>query len=406
MSQFQEHPAAVFLRRIAAADGRTVELRRVLTQRAIFAEISATALLEPSLALLLEKCCRGAAEGCDAPMAKVLESRQGQMLIRAEFGLDPDVIGTVRVDEDTGNPAGECFANGTPVCVRDVRRQPGYHLPPIYGRYGVVSTANLPIVGISGRYGVLEIDCMDERDFDALDVSFLAGIAGTIADAVERVRRQTAMQAAYDAREHLLKEHHHRVRNSYQIILGQLQRHAMQATTENSRRRFEDVERRVFAVASLYDYLTGAGLAEDRIEFCNYLRDLCGRVRDFYGLPDREIELACGCPEISLEYDAGTCTAFGAVVNELVANAVEHAFDGTSGHIHVGLAAKTANEPVLTVSDNGAGFGETPPDGIGLSVVERLVSGAGGSITRVPSEGGTTWRIALPPGRSRSEPRQ
>jgi two-component sensor histidine kinase len=359
--------------------------------------VSATALLEPWLQVLLEKCCRVAAEGCMAPMAKVLEHTGRELLIRATFGIDLGSAGTVRIADDPGNPAGEAFETGAPIIVGDVRRRPDYHLPPIYPRYGVVSTVNVPIVGVSGRYGVLEIDCTEEREFDALDISFLAGIAGTIADAVERVRRQSALQAAHDAREQLLREHHHRARNNYQVILGQLQLHALRATSEDSRRRFDEVERRVFAMASLYDYLVGSGLPEDRVDFCRYIADLCGRMREFYGTDEQRIELACHCPEVAVTFDIDTATAFGTVTNELVANAIEHAFGGKEGRIELRIEHDGAGA-ALIVADNGAGFGQDAPKSIGLGLVHRLVQGAGGSMMRVPTETGTTWRIALPAG--------
>jgi two-component sensor histidine kinase len=116
---------------------------------------------------------------------------------------------------------------------------------------------------------MLEIDDAQPRDFDTLDLSFLASIAEVIADAVERVRRQSSLQAVSEARELLLPEHHHRVRNSYQIIIGRLQRHMHEASTENSRRRFDDVRRRVFALASLYDHLVGTSAAGP-LDFCRY----------------------------------------------------------------------------------------------------------------------------------------
>jgi two-component sensor histidine kinase len=396
---FREHPAAAFLRGMAEAESGRVPLDRVIRQRAIFAEVSATALLEPSLQTLLEKSCRAAAEGCEVRMAKVLEHVDGELLISATFGLDPEAAGTVRIADDPGNPAGECFQTGVPTVLPDVRRCPDYHLPPIYPRHGVVSTVNVPIVGRRGRYGVLEIDCTEEREFDALDITFLASIAGTIADAVERVRRHSALQAAHDAREQLLREHHHRVRNGYQVILGQLELHAMHATTENSRRRFEEVERRVFAMAALYDYLVGTGLPEGRIDFCRYIADLCGRMREFYGIDEIGVELACHCPEVEVCFGIDTATAFGTVVNELVANATEHAFGGTGGRIDIRIE-NGADGAALTVADDGTGFDQAEAQAIGLGVVRRLVEGAGGSLTRLPTERGTTWRIALPRGRA------
>src|ERR1041385_5059798 len=95
MPQYREHPAAEFLRDFPVREGEMVPLERVVAQRAAFAELSATALLETSLEVLLAKACGVAARGCDAPMVKVLEHlpEEGQFLICAGFGLQPDVVG-------------------------------------------------------------------------------------------------------------------------------------------------------------------------------------------------------------------------------------------------------------------------------------------------------------------------
>ncbi|HEX5453597.1 MAG TPA: GAF domain-containing protein [Stellaceae bacterium] len=398
MSEFRKHPAATFLRSIPIDASAAVALERVVRQRAGLAELCVAALLQPSLDILLAEACRVAAEGSDAPFAKVLEHQpeERQFLVRAGVGWKPGVVGNARAAEDPDNPAGESLAARRPVTVRDVRRRQDYHLPPIYPEHHIVSTANVPILGTAGFYGVLEVDRSDDRPFDALDTTFLATIAGIIADAVERVRRQAALQAAHDARAVLLREHHHRARNNYQSIMARLQRHALEATDADSRRRFEDVERRVFGLAALYDYLVSSDSTEKRLDFADYLSGLCTRMREFYGADEKGIELACDCNAAAVAYDAETCLALGAAVNELTANAIEHAFGPNGGRIAVQLRNGGAGQS-LVVMDNGAGFDKARPASIGLSVVDQLVSGAGGSLSRSTADGGTVWTIALPP---------
>lgn len=398
MPIFRDHPAAEFLRNFPVAPGERVPLDRVIAHRAIFAELSATALLEPALDVLLAKACSVAARACHVPMAKILEHRpeENAFLIIAGTGLDPDVVDHVRVRADASNPAGEAFATGRPVAVRDVRSQPAYHLPPVFAVHGVVSSANVPIIGLSGPYGVLEVDSREARDFDLLDLSFLASIAEIIADAIERVRRQAHLQALSEARLLLLQEHHHRVRNSYQVLIGRLHQHMRQATTKNSRRRFEEVSRRVFALASLYDHLVRTN-TPGPLDLCRYLADLCRYMQEFYSPEERSIELVAECPDLRLPFDVDTCTALGTVVNELVANALEHAFPKAGGRIEVRVAREEGSV-VLIVADNGVGFSEAEHETVGLGVADRLVAAAGGKLSRLPASEGTRWSIRLPLG--------
>src|SRR5579883_2452130 len=397
MTELPEHPATTLLRSFSVEEHATVSLQRVVRQRAAFAELYDAAMLQPSLDVLLETSCRVAAEACDAPLAKVLRHlpQEKQFIVRAGFGWNPGVVGHARASDKPDNPAGESLRSRRPVAVRDVRQRQDYHLPPIYPEHHIVSSTNVPVIGVSGFYGVLEVDRREERPFDALDSTFLISVAGIVADAVERVRREAALQAAHDARAVLLREHHHRVRNNYQTLVARLQRHARQATTEDARHRFKDVERRVFTLAALYDHLLGMGLPEGPIDFSRYLADLCERMRTFYGVEEHAIELTCGCDDIGVTFDPDTCTAIATVVNELVANAVEHAFGEAGGRIDIRLQ-RGAEGPVLTVFDNGSGLPSTRPESIGLAVARDLLSGVGGSMS-VTANGGTTWTINLPP---------
>jgi two-component sensor histidine kinase len=396
MPKFGEHSTAALLHGLRVDPQALVSLQRVVHQRACFAELFAAAQLETSLEALLAEACRVAAEGCDAPFAKVLEHRPDEagFLVVAGVGWAPGVVGQARAVDDPSNPAGESFATRRAVSVRDVRQRKDYHLPPIYRDHHIVSSANVPIMGVTGFYGVLEVDRPDDRPFDVLDSSFLASVAGIIADARARVRREAALQAAHDARAVLLREHHHRVRNSYQALLARLHRHAQDASSDNSRRRFEDVERRVFALASLYDHLVGSQPPAERLDLSRYLGDLCERMRDFYGVDERDIKLVCRL-ETGIVHDLDACTALGTVVNELVANAYEYAFGPAGGDIEISLV-RTASGPVLSIADNGTGLGQARPESIGLSLVEKLITGIGGSIS-VASNAGTRWTIELPP---------
>jgi two-component sensor histidine kinase len=118
-------------------------------------------------------------------------------------------------------------------------------------------------------------------------------------------------------------------------------------------------------------------------------------MRTFYGVEEHAIELTCGCDDIGVTFDPDTCTAIATVVNELVANAVEHAFGGAGGRIDIRLQ-RGAEGPVLTVFDNGSGLPSARPESIGLAVARDLLSGVGGSMS-VTANGGTTWTINLPP---------
>jgi two-component sensor histidine kinase len=101
-------------------------------------------------------------------------------------------------------------------------------------------------------------------------------------------------------------------------------------------------------------------------------------------------------------------TALAVVLNELMQNAVDHAFprDGAGpvqGRVVVTLA-RLDGELVVEVVDDGVGlpngFSLEGSKGLGLSIVQALVSGElGGSMELGPGErnaGGTHVRLRLP----------
>ena len=89
----------------------------------------------------------------------------------------------------------------------------------------------------------------------------------------------------------------------------------------------------------------------------------------------------------------------GMIVNELLTNALRHAFpDGRNGEIEVGLV-RAGGEIELTVSDNGEGI---PPHvevdnarGFGLVLVSTLAEQLGGAL-ELERGNGTSWTLRFP----------
>lgn len=396
-----ESSTVALLRSLDVGPDETVAMQRVVHQRITFAHLGAGALLHPSVDSVLEDACRSAAVGCDVRYGKVLEHRAEErvFVVRAGWGWKPGVVGRVRFSDDPTNPAGQAFHTGKAVTVPDVRARRDYQLPPVYADHGIVSSTNVPIVGAAGFFGVLEVDHPEPRRFDALDSTFLISISGLIAEAVGRVKRETALRAAHNATAVLLREHYHRVRNDFQTILGLVQMHARDATTENSRQRIQEIGRRIFSLSALYDHLLGRDIAA-RIELREYIVALCDRLRDFYNLDRRPIALDCDLAEVPVRLDVETCATLGIIINELVANALEHAFDDPGGRIAIVLRPADGGGLTLHVEDNGRGFQGAAPGSIGLAVARRLASWIGGSLTMDSAPGrGTRWVLSVARGR-------
>ena len=120
--------------------------------------------------------------------------------------------------------------------------------------------------------------------------------------------------------------------------------------------------------------------------------ELCGALAQA-AFPPAGLSLRCHCEEAYMPRNRAI--AVGLVTNELVTNAVKHAFpDGREGNIDVRFRL-TDGGWVLSVRDDGIGFSESPKAGLGTSLTEEFARQAGGILT-LESEGGTIARLVMP----------
>lgn len=383
---------------------------RLLRQRAALAAFGAEALASDDLDRVLAEGARLCAEALGVPFCKVLEpggpGAEDGLVVRAGVGWEPGTVGRAVAPADAGNPGGASFRTGSPVVVPDLREAEGLDLPDLYPRHGIVASANVPIPGGEGGrpLGVLEVDAPEPRGFGRDEVDFLRGFADVMARAVRARRREDALRAESEAKSALLLEQQHRMRNNLMAVAAMLQgpgRGAAGEADAGPRARLAEARRRVFAMASLYDHLLGAGLPGGQTCLRDYLGTLCSGAREFHDPAARGIDLSfeAGGEPVPMPIDA--CTALGVVVNELVANAAEHAFGpGGGGRIAVGLRADGRGGAAVTVADDGAGV---PPGAegrsVGLGVARRLAGAMGASLSLDSRPGRTVWTIALPGGR-------
>lgn len=224
----------------------------------------------------------------------------------------------------------------------------------------------------------------------------VTGLSKVLRDITERTTFENQLRASLQEKEVLLREIHHRVKNNLQVISSLLN---LQVSTEASpatRRGLMESQSRIQSMALVHQLLY-----ESRdlghIDFTEYLRTLSIRLLGTYNIGPKRIDVRVQGEPLLLEIDrAISC---GLIVNELVANAMEHAFpDERSGHIYIGVERDGARV-VLTVRDDGVGI---PPrftlervQSFGLQIARTLTTQLEGTID-VRREAGTFVQIAFP----------
>src|SRR5271157_3436234 len=212
----------------------------------------------------------------------------------------------------------------------------------------------------------------------------------------ERKRAEEQLQASLAEKDVLLKEVHHRVKNNLQLISSLLSLQAARIEDPAVAELFAESRNRVRSMALVHENLYRAGNFA-RISMATHVQNLCAHLTRAYGVHSRRVELAIRIGDVQLDLDrAVTC---GLIVNELVSNALKHAFpDGRAGRVCVELQPLGDKQQVLVVGDNGIGLRpDLDPrrsDSLGLQLVDDLTQQLHGTIV-VNRDGGTTFTITF-----------
>lgn len=191
----------------------------------------------------------------------------------------------------------------------------------------------------------------------------------------ERARdaHEKALSAALAAKQVLLQEVHHRVKNNLQIISSLLNLEA-ESLPEGMRKTLDDSGRRVRSMALVHEQLYGhEDLGE--LDFAEYTKSLATDLFSAYSVDSGKVRLRLELERALLGMDqAIPC---GLILNELMTNSLKYAFpESRSGEILVELHSQANSQVTLRVADNGVGlplgFDWKQSNSLGLRIVQIL----------------------------------
>jgi two-component system, sensor histidine kinase PdtaS len=214
---------------------------------------------------------------------------------------------------------------------------------------------------------------------------------------VTDLRSRDRMLLSKDA---TIREIHHRVKNNLQTIAALLRLQGRRLRSAEAQEAIDESERRIRSIAIVHETLSRD--PGDVVPFDEVIRPLV-----------RVVEETVSTPEVRLEFDvegdAGelggdVATPLAVVLNELMQNAVDHAFprDGqgpVKGRVLIRLHREDG-ELVVDVVDDGVGlpvgFTLESGSGLGLSIVHALVTGELGGSMELCDEDGTRAHVRVP----------
>ncbi len=215
--------------------------------------------------------------------------------------------------------------------------------------------------------------------------------------AVEQVLRKSEEKAKQTAHEKelLLQEVHHRVKNNLQVISSLLSLQAKRFDNEDIKKVLKDSRNRVHTIALLHELLYRS-VDLTYLDFGSYLKKIADNLLFSSRINSRvKVELDADPVTVSLD----TAIPCGMIFNELLTNALTHAFpDDRKGIVDVQLRVNEGNVE-LTVKDNGVGAKSKPesssPATLGTKLIQSLARQLNGRVSPIDNEHGTSVQVTF-----------
>jgi predicted ATPase/two-component sensor histidine kinase len=248
----------------------------------------------------------------------------------------------------------------------------------------------IPLLNQRGVVALLYLENrLATRVFTPSRRSFLELIAAQAAISIEN--------AVLEEKESLLKEVHHRVKNNLQLVSSLLSLQSSRVSDPVVAELLLESRNRVRSMALVHENLYQAGNLS-LIPMDVHLKKLCAHLSRAYNLHPQQIEVRVTAGDLHLNMDQAVPCSL--IVNELVSNALKHAFpNGSSGFVSVEFHAVNPGKHQLTVTDSGVGlpanFDLRNSSTLGLQLVQDLAAQLHSDVDVVRGSQGTSFRLGF-----------
>ena len=351
------------------------DMRRQIRELSTLAEVSETLTsplyLEEVLRLIVEMASRTMeAKTCSLML---IDEETKDLVLAAAQSAGAGYLNrpTFKVgDGITGTVARE----GKPIAVADVQTDPRYLFKEMAAQEGLYALLSVPLVVRERVIGVF--NCYKDRPhrFSEAEIKLFTTLANQTALAIEN--------ANLVVRSAVLREMHHRVKNNLQTVAMLLRLQLRDGGQVSGREVLTETISRILSIAAVHEILSVEGFR--LVNLRQLLERVVQNVTQTMTAPALHLAVAVQGEDIYLNSHQATSLAL--VVNELLQNAIEHAFpDRAEGRIEIRLAQRDGGLS-LEVADDGRGLppGFEPGGGgdLGLKIIHALVTeDLGGTIT-------------------------
>jgi PAS domain S-box-containing protein len=258
-------------------------------------------------------------------------------------------------------------------------------------REGSLKDIPYDVLHVDGRVTPILSNTRVQRD-EAGAVEYIITAAH---DITQQKKDAEAIKASLEEKIVLLREVHHRVKNNLQIIISLTNLQLRQIDDPQLRQFLSETKNRIRAMSIVHEKLYQSE-SLTHIDLGDYLRFLASQLFSFYTTDSRKVKLVTGIGPVTI--DINMAIPIGLIINELVSNALRHAFPGgREGTIW--LSGEVKDQVLtLTVGDDGvgmpAGYDWRKAASLGLRLVNILADQIDGTVA-VPDGQGTTFIITV-----------
>ena len=219
------------------------------------------------------------------------------------------------------------------------------------------------------------------------------------AAAIQRVveQRTAQLRDALKEKETLLQEIHHRVKNNLQVISSLISIQMRRAGPGFSQGALQECQTRVQAIALVHEQLYQSR-DYSRVPFAQYARSLASNVFRVADALHEDVRLELEVGEVELAVDkAIPC---GLILNELITNALKHAFSQERrGTVRVELEQTASGRVRLAVKDSGVGlpadFDIRQSNTLGMQLMRTLAEQLSASLEVRRAAPGTSFELVF-----------
>lgn len=207
-------------------------------------------------------------------------------------------------------------------------------------------------------------------------------VLSSIVDISDRKQKEQRIQEALKEKDLLLGEIHHRVKNNLQVVYSLLSLQSSLIEDDGVKNMLIDSQNRIQSMALIHQTLYQSNNFA-RVDFGDFLDALIPTLVNSYSVSGKQIDLKIDAGDVYLPINSAI--PCGLLINELITNALKHAFtDRQQGEIKVTIRMPENEQIELIVSDNGSGISQELNldmiDTLGLRLVNLLSQQLNGSL--------------------------